>query len=252
MNGIILEHTSMNDHHNHEDNDKLHHDNFSSIAASRLANDNNGSVFAEEKPVAVEDTTTSSSSQTPQAALAFYDDLNSNYTPLLVTFGAVAVIIASLLLLEIATRTIMQKRRIKKEKEAVSDHLTKFDVQDIDLNTAETGGWHGTFQNLLAQGKVRDNKDDVETVTDIESSSTVMNSLFMDTRIVARPNTTTIATNNNASLSTLLCDYTINNGDSDDEDDNNSIFPSIKMIARRAGRSTDDNISTKAPTTSSG
>ena len=26
----------MHDHHNHEDNDKLYHDNFSSIAASRL------------------------------------------------------------------------------------------------------------------------------------------------------------------------------------------------------------------------
>ena len=49
-----------------------------------------------------------------------------------------------------------------------------------------------------------------------------------------------------------MSDYTINNGDSDDEDDdNNSVFSSIKMIARRAGRSTDNAISTKAPTTSS-
>jgi hypothetical protein len=255
MNGIILEYTSMNDHHNHEDNDKLHHDDFSSIAASRQPNENNGSIFAEEELVVVEDTITSSS-ETPQAALAFYDDPNNNYTPLLIAFGAVVVIIASLLLLEIATGTIMRKRRIKKAEKAIFDHLTKFDVQDINLNTAETGGWHGTFHNLLAQGKVRDNKDDVETITDIESSSAVTNSLFMDSRIVGRPHTaattttTTIATNNNASLSTLLCDYTINNGDSDDEDDNISIFSSIKMIARRAGRSTDDNISTKAPTTS--
>ena len=78
-------------------------------------------------------------------------------------------------------------------------------VQDINLHTAETGNWHGTFQNLLAQGKVRDNKDDVETITDIESSGAVMNSLFMDSHIVGRPNTTTtttttIATSNNASL----------------------------------------------------
>ena len=49
-----------------------------------------------------------------------------------------------------------------------------------------------------------------------------------------------------------MSDYTINNGDSDDvDDDNNSVFSSIKMIARRAGRSTGNNISTKAPTTSS-
>ena len=79
LNGIILEHTCMNDHHNHEDNDKLHHDTFSSIAASRLPNENNRSVFAEEKLVAVEDTTTSSS-ETSQATLAFYDDPSNNYT----------------------------------------------------------------------------------------------------------------------------------------------------------------------------
>ena len=65
----------------------------------------------------------------------------------------------------------------------------------------------GLFQNLLAQGKVRDNKDNVETIADIESSGAVMNSLFMDSRIVGRPNTTNttttttpIATSNNASL----------------------------------------------------
>ena len=49
-----------------------------------------------------------------------------------------------------------------------------------------------------------------------------------------------------------MSDYAINNGDSDDVDDgNNSVFSSIKIIARRAGRSTDNNISTKAPITSS-
>ena len=48
-----------------------------------------------------------------------------------------------------------------------------------------------------------------------------------------------------------MSDYTINNSDSDEDDDNNSVFSSIKMIARRPGRSTDNNASTKAPTTSS-
>ena len=48
-----------------------------------------------------------------------------------------------------------------------------------------------------------------------------------------------------------MSDYTINNGDSDDEDDNNGVLSSIKMIARHPGRSTGSNISTKAPTTSS-
>ena len=100
---------------------------------------------------------------------------------------------------------LCEKGRIKRAKITIFDHLIKFaHVQDINLHTAETGDWHGTFQNLLAQGKVRDNKDDVETITDIESSGAVMNSLFMDSRIVGRPNptntTTTIATSNNASL----------------------------------------------------
>ena len=98
----------------------------------------------------------------------------------------------------------MRKRRIKRAKITIFDHLLKFThVQDTNLHTAETDDCHGTFQNLLAQGKVRDNKDDVETITDIESSGAVMNSLFMDSHIVGRPNTTTtttIATSNNASL----------------------------------------------------
>ena len=52
----------------------------------------------------------------------------------------------------------------------------------------------GLFRIFLHRAKVRDNKDDVETITDIESSGAVMNSLFIDSRIVGRPNTTTTTT----------------------------------------------------------
>ena len=106
----------------------------------------------------------------------------------------------------------MRKRRMKRAKITILDLLIKFAlVQDINLYTAdETGDWHGTFQNLLAQGKVRDNKDDVETITDIESSGAVMNSLFMDSRIVGRPNTTNANTNTNTNTNTTTTVATSN------------------------------------------
>ena len=35
---------------------------------------------------------------------------------------------------------------------SVYAYLQEFDVQDIDLRRAPTGGWHGTYRNALASG----------------------------------------------------------------------------------------------------
>lgn len=51
-------------------------------------------------------------------------------------------------------RRIIKKANEKKEnaKKCIYPYLQQFDVDDIDLRRAPTGGWHGTYLNKLAYG----------------------------------------------------------------------------------------------------
>jgi hypothetical protein len=67
------------------------------------------------------------------------------------------------------------RRRERRSKDEMYFYLQKFDVDDIDLRRAPTGGWHGTYMRKLAYGvndyddddcekKDDDGDDDTETV----------------------------------------------------------------------------------------
>jgi len=47
-------------------------------------------------------------------------------------------------------------------------YISKFDVEDVDLKRAITGGWHGTYKNNLAKGVDSDSETDPGTDDDDE------------------------------------------------------------------------------------
>lgn len=49
-------------------------------------------------------------------------------------------------------RTIVNSRKERSYKNGIYFYLQKFEVDDIDLRRAPTGGWHGTYVNKLAYG----------------------------------------------------------------------------------------------------
>merc|ERR1712196_278089 len=49
-------------------------------------------------------------------------------------------------------RTIVESRKKRSYKNGIYFYLQKFEVDDIDLRRAPTGGWHGTYVNKLAYG----------------------------------------------------------------------------------------------------
>ena len=61
----------------------------------------------------------------------------------------VALLVALILLL---SRFGVKQSRETGESSSVYAYLQAFDVQDIDLRRAPTGGWHGTYRNDLAAG----------------------------------------------------------------------------------------------------
>jgi hypothetical protein len=46
----------------------------------------------------------------------------------------------------------MQSKKERSYKEGIYFCLQQFEVDDIDLRRAPTGGWHGTYMNKLAYG----------------------------------------------------------------------------------------------------
>ena len=57
--------------------------------------------------------------------------------------------------------SIIRKRRAKKKLgKEVFKYIMDFDVEDIDLTKAVTGGWHGTYKGNLRDGFVTDDTDD--------------------------------------------------------------------------------------------
>lgn len=47
---------------------------------------------------------------------------------------------------------LKRRRRANKQKWEIYQYIGKFDIEDIDLRRAITGGWHGQYKNDLARG----------------------------------------------------------------------------------------------------
>jgi len=68
------------------------------------------------------------------------------------TFGAIGAV--SLVILVLAFRLMTRRRNAKKRlSRDVYSSIAHFDVEDIDLTRAVTGGWHGTYKNHLKDGQ---------------------------------------------------------------------------------------------------
>jgi len=71
-------------------------------------------------------------------------------------------------------RVVRRRRAKRKMSDQVYTHLAEFDVEDMELTKAVTGGWHGTYKNRLAEGfndvddddtgSLDDDDDDFETL----------------------------------------------------------------------------------------
>lgn len=63
--------------------------------------------------------------------------------------------------------SIIRRRRAKRRLgKQVFKYVMNFDVEDIHLTKAVTGGWHGTYKNNLRDGFVTDDTDDDEDFAD--------------------------------------------------------------------------------------
>merc|ERR1719375_1288874 len=49
-------------------------------------------------------------------------------------------------------RRKIESRKERARKEGIYFYLQRFEVDDVDLRRAPTGGWHGTYVNKLAHG----------------------------------------------------------------------------------------------------
>jgi len=101
------------------------------------------------------------------------------------TVIGVSVLIVVLGIIIVLLRCVQRKRSTRKEQSSsaggtIYAYLQGFDVEDIDLRRAPTGGWHGTYCNHLAQGvntssdsslKSTDNSDAGTFVLESSSSS---------------------------------------------------------------------------------
>merc|ERR1712238_163224 len=147
---------------------------------------------------------------------------------LLISLGLLAVIASSGLYL------ILSK---KKEKEAteralVFSYLQNFDLEDIDVKQAATGGWHGTYIGSLANGVnvldedgevlVSDNIDEVtqRKLNNLSHSSVVKDILFMDYEDSASSN----GNSNKKDHQNLMQDPSAYNN-YDENEDNRNISP---------------------------
>ncbi len=67
-------------------------------------------------------------------------------------FGTFAIV-AAVAVIAIVLRSIILKRRAKRKLgKEVFKYILDFDVEDVDLTRAVTGGWHGTYKNNLREG----------------------------------------------------------------------------------------------------
>ena len=85
-------------------------------------------------------------------------------TTYLAFFILVAVISTFFLVLRVARR-----RRSTRQRQEIYQYLSGFDIEDIDIRRAITGGWHGQYKNNLAVGVEGDS--DFDTFSDSDDGS---------------------------------------------------------------------------------
>jgi len=138
----------------------------------------------------------------------------------LTSLTVVAVIAFSL------AKWVVRRRRSNRQKMEVYQYLGAFDVEDIDMRRAITGGWHGQYRNNLAKGL--DTDSDFETYSDSDDGSRTSGSGADETTIVflergdlsspiqskkrSLPFTMLVADRN------IYLDESTNGADSDDDD----------------------------------
>ena len=70
-------------------------------------------------------------------------------------------LIVTLMAIKMVCISILRRRRTKRKLgKEVFKYILDFDVEDVDLTQAVTGGWHGTYKNNLRDGVDTDDTDD--------------------------------------------------------------------------------------------
>jgi len=200
-------------------------------------NNNNNSVDSttpSDKPL-VSDTVTEGSTDTLNSIATA--DSNSNTKTsvdrghgffLLISVGLLAVIASS------GFYFILSKKKEKDatERALVFSYLRNFDLEDIDVKQAATGGWHGTYIGSLANGvNVRDgdgkaivsddfDEDTERRLSNMSHSSVVKDILFMDYEDSASSNR-----NSNKKDHQILVRDPITYNNYDENEDNRNISP---------------------------
>jgi hypothetical protein len=96
-----------------------------------------------------------------------HTDSNAHAISVLGVYGGLAAV-ASMVVLVLFARLMARKRRAKRTSRSVFTYISKFDVEDVDVKRAITGGWHGTYKNNLAEGVDSDSETDPGTDDDDE------------------------------------------------------------------------------------
>lgn len=142
-----------------------------------------------------------------------------------ITYLSFFLMVAAMVALSLAI-WVIRRRRSNRQKREVYEYLGAFDIEDIDLRRAITGGWHGQYKNNLAKGL--NNDSDFETYSDSDEGSRTSDSGADETTIVflergdlsspiqskkrSLPFTMLVADRN------IYLDESTNGADSDDDD----------------------------------
>jgi type II secretory pathway pseudopilin PulG len=95
---------------------------------------------------------------------------HSGYETTLIVVAIAAIILGVLgLFLVYYIRTLKSQKKESVNKKCIYPYLQNFEVDDIDIRRAPTGGWHGTYINKLAYG-INEFETKSETSRDNSSS----------------------------------------------------------------------------------
>ncbi len=102
--------------------------------------------------------------------------------PLIGVFGAFAVVAALAVIMMVCRSIYLKRRAQKKLGKEVFKYILDFDVEDVDLTRAVTGGWHGTYKNNLREGIDTDPDTDDDFDEEIYSDDEDDNAFFNASR----------------------------------------------------------------------
>lgn len=92
-------------------------------------------------------------------------DHNNSHAWVVVSLLSVVLL---LMVIGLIARCVTRKRRIeRKRSREVYEYLWNFDMEDVVVRKAATGGWHGTYKNGLASGE-----NDVKTIVSAKTTKT--------------------------------------------------------------------------------